>query len=332
MENKKYTAVVSTSANPFHYGHLDIYTKAVRIFGDGNVCVLIAKNSDKKSSTNLETHMMVYNKKFGVEFEFLDNGKTVADWCLEHGVEFIVRGIRNGVDAEYELKLDFANRTINDKLQSVFIPTSDDFSNISSSTIREFLRYGKKSIAIKFMDSDALDRYLEKDNAINVYFGKSCSGKSTYLAKNGIRTIDCDAYIWRVLTHLKGSTYSDEIRERSRSLFIEYSRSRITKLKISEEYDKIAKAEFTDEFWKCFCNVPYGIGLDWAAVGNYVQYMPKCFFNKLRFVKFESPDFDTRKLYAAKRGYGCDGYFLDTIDSLYSEPPYIDEVIKQPLE
>ena len=33
--------------------------------------------------------MMVYNKKFGVEFEFLDNGKTVADWCVEHGVEFI---------------------------------------------------------------------------------------------------------------------------------------------------------------------------------------------------------------------------------------------------
>ena len=61
---------------------------------------------------------------------------AVADYCKNNNIEFIVRGIRNGVDAEYELKIDFINKQINDNVQTIYIPTTDTFSNISSSVIR----------------------------------------------------------------------------------------------------------------------------------------------------------------------------------------------------
>lgn len=146
-------AIVTTSANPFHYGHLDLYNKAKEIFPD--VKVVIAQNSDKSKSMNLKEHMDCYD----IPYEIIEN-ETIADYCKENGITHIVRGIRNGVDAEYELKMDFVNKEINPDVQTVFIPTSDTYSNISSSTIRELLKYKKYDIVKKFMREDAMVKYI----------------------------------------------------------------------------------------------------------------------------------------------------------------------------
>ena len=127
-------AIVSTSANPFHYGHLDIYNKAREIFPF--VKVIIAQNSDKEIKNNLAFHLNTYQ----IPYEIITD-MTIADYCKEHDIRHIIRGIRNGVDAEYELKLDFANREIWCHANTIFMPTSDTYSNISSSTIRELLKY-----------------------------------------------------------------------------------------------------------------------------------------------------------------------------------------------
>lgn len=147
-------AIVTTSANPFHYGHLDLFNKATEIFQ--NVKVVIAQNSDKSKSVNLKEHMDCY----GIPYEIIED-KTIADYCKENNVTHIIRGIRNGVDAEYELKIDFINKEINPKVQTIFIPTSDTFANISSSTIRELLKYKKYDIAKKFMQEDAMWKWIE---------------------------------------------------------------------------------------------------------------------------------------------------------------------------
>lgn len=52
-------AIVSTSANPFHYGHLDIFNKAKQIFDD--VHVVIAQNPNKTNTQNLQFHLNAYN-------------------------------------------------------------------------------------------------------------------------------------------------------------------------------------------------------------------------------------------------------------------------------
>lgn len=152
-------AIITTSANPFHYGHLDIYNKTKQIFYD--VKVVIAQNSDKNKTTNIEGHMKFYD----IPYEIVKN-QTIADYCKENDVTHIIRGIRNGVDAEYELKIDFVNKEINPHVQTIFIPTSDTYSNVSSSTIRELLRYKKYDIVKKYMNENAMWKWIE-DNVKN---------------------------------------------------------------------------------------------------------------------------------------------------------------------
>ena len=57
-------AIVSTSANPFHYGHLDLYNKAKDIFDD--VKVVVARNSNKDKIENLEYHLDAYNINYEI--------------------------------------------------------------------------------------------------------------------------------------------------------------------------------------------------------------------------------------------------------------------------
>ena len=148
-------AIITTSANPFHYGHLDLYNKAKDIFDD--VKVIVARNSSKDKIKNLEYHLDAYN----IKYEIIED-ITVADYCKKHNIKYIVRGIRNGVDAEYELKIDFVNKEINQNLQTIFIPTNDVYSNVSSSTIRELLKYKKYDVVKKYMNENAMYRYINK--------------------------------------------------------------------------------------------------------------------------------------------------------------------------
>ena len=67
--NKK--AIVSTSANPFHFGHLDIFNKAKEIFDD--VHVVIAQNPNKENNKNLEYHLNAYSIPYKIIY-----GETVA--------------------------------------------------------------------------------------------------------------------------------------------------------------------------------------------------------------------------------------------------------------
>ena len=158
-------AIITTSANPFHYGHLDLYTKAKQIFAD--VKVVIAQNSEKSDKVKLEGHMHCY----GIPFEIIKD-QTIADYCKEHNVTYIIRGIRNGVDAEYELKIDFINKEINPNVQTIFIPTSDTFANVSSSTIRELLKYKKYDIVKKYMNEEAMIRYVQDQHLDDELFFK----------------------------------------------------------------------------------------------------------------------------------------------------------------
>ena len=64
-------AIITTSANPFHYGHLDLYNKAKKIFPD--VKVVIAQNSDKSQSVNLKEHMDCYD----IPYEIIEKSLIV---------------------------------------------------------------------------------------------------------------------------------------------------------------------------------------------------------------------------------------------------------------
>ena len=305
-------AVVSTSANPFHFGHLDIFNKAKQIFDD--VQVVVAQNSNKDESKNLAFHLNAYNIPYTIIKE-----KTIADYCFENEINYIVRGIRNGVDAEYELKLDFANKEINPKIQTVFIPTNDVYSNISSSTIRELLKYKKYDIVKKYMNQDAMWRYVNGKKYI-CYFGKSCVGKTTYLKANYTNLINVDFYLWQVSKKVHGQYATDKFKEDSRHLIYSDKFSAQEKIVIFKN-ENISNPFFTDAFWSQFFSTD-NIAFDWATVGFYYDLIPVKYRSQIQFVELTTSEENRIERIKNKK-------FEDKIkylDSLYCKPIIVDKV------
>jgi pantetheine-phosphate adenylyltransferase len=132
-------ALFPGSFDPFTLGHYDIIKRGVTLFDE--VIVAIGINADKKYMFSLEQR-----KKF-IEDAFADEPKIsvvtykgmTVDFCKEIGVEFILRGLRNPADFEFEKAIAHTNRDLA-PIETVFLLTSAKTSYISSSIVRDVIR------------------------------------------------------------------------------------------------------------------------------------------------------------------------------------------------
>ena len=133
-------ALFPGSFDPITLGHYDIINRGVKLFDE--VIVAIGINSDKKYMFSLEER-----KKF-IEEAFKDEPKVkvvtytglTVDFCNEIGVEYILRGLRNPADFEFEKAIAHTNRKMS-KVETVFLLTAAKTSFISSSIVREVIRH-----------------------------------------------------------------------------------------------------------------------------------------------------------------------------------------------
>lgn len=136
-------AVFPGSFDPITLGHYDIIERASSLFD--KLIIAIGQNSQKKYMFPLEKRMEFIAQStahFGnVEVDYFE-GLTV-DYCLEKNVQFILRGLRNPADFEFEKAIAHTNRTLaHRKLETVFLLTSSGKSFISSSIVREIINHG----------------------------------------------------------------------------------------------------------------------------------------------------------------------------------------------
>jgi pantetheine-phosphate adenylyltransferase len=132
-------AIFPGSFDPLTSGHYDIITRGVKLFDE--VIVAIGINSAKKYMFSLEER-----KKF-IEEAFADEPKIkvvsyeglTVDFCKEIDVDFILRGLRNPADFEFEKAIAHTNRDLA-PIETVFLLTSAQTSYISSSIVREVIR------------------------------------------------------------------------------------------------------------------------------------------------------------------------------------------------
>lgn len=323
-----YNAVITTSANPFHYGHLYIYEMAEKIFGKNNVLCLIAKNNNKGSDLNkIRYHIAPYN----INYEIIQD-IAVADYCKNNNINFIVRGIRNGVDAEYELKLDFINKKINSEIQTIYIPTTDTFSNISSSVIRQLILMKKFDVIHQFMNIDAYRRYIQQKPKYIAFYGMSCVGKSTYLKKHQYNVINIDQFMWKVVEQVEGKDKTERRKIQLKQLL---DKGDIISFK---NYLKEALTN-NKKFWNKFflmlqmnCLDEY-IYLDFAAIGNYWNYIDSYYKSQIKLIRIETTK---RKRVeniisrANQRNITVNDMSekINILDKIYEQPPYFDEIIR----
>lgn len=137
-------AVFPGSFDPITLGHYDIVERAAPLFD--KIIIAIGQNSQKKYMFSLEQRKDFIRKTFekfpNVEVDSFE-GLTI-DYCRSKNVNFILRGLRNPADFEFEKAIAQTNRelTQNNKIETIFLLTSAGKSFISSSIVREIISFG----------------------------------------------------------------------------------------------------------------------------------------------------------------------------------------------
>lgn len=134
-------AIFPGSFDPITNGHYDIIKRGVSLFDE--VIVSIGVNSEKKYMFSLE------DRKRFIEEAFKDEPKVkvitysglTIDLCKKEKADFILRGLRNPADFEFEKAIAHTNRMMS-KIETVFLLTAARTSFISSSIVRDVLRNG----------------------------------------------------------------------------------------------------------------------------------------------------------------------------------------------
>lgn len=139
---EKRIALFPGSFDPITLGHYDIIQRAVPLFD--KIVIGIGTNVSKKYMFTIEQRVQFIQEAFK-DFENIEvtpyEGLTV-DFCDEIGAQFILRGLRNPADFEFEKAIAHANRKMNNKIEMVFLLTSSGKSYISSSIVRDVMKNG----------------------------------------------------------------------------------------------------------------------------------------------------------------------------------------------
>ncbi|TGE23772.1 pantetheine-phosphate adenylyltransferase [Hymenobacter aquaticus] len=138
----KRIALFPGSFDPFTNGHLDVVRRGASLFDE--VIIAIGNNSSKSRYLPVEQMVGMIEEVFRDEPHVsvrAYKGLT-ATFAREVGAKYLLRGLRNTTDFEYENTIAQANRHVNPELETVFLITSPALAAISSTIIREIHRFG----------------------------------------------------------------------------------------------------------------------------------------------------------------------------------------------
>jgi pantetheine-phosphate adenylyltransferase len=138
----KKIALFPGSFDPFTKGHEDIVLRGLKLFDE--IIIAIGFNS-KKNVRYFDIEYM--QDRIRSAFSEHKNIKVVtfseltAEFARKNGARYLLRGLRNTTDFEYENSIAQVNRYLNAELESVFLITSPQFASINSTIIREVHKY-----------------------------------------------------------------------------------------------------------------------------------------------------------------------------------------------
>lgn len=135
-------ALIPGSFDPPTVGHYDIVVRAASMFDE--VYVVAFVNSSKHERFSVSERLKMLHAAFdGIKNVRVDvSQELLADYAAEHGIGTIVKGARSATDFDYEMSLALINRSINSELDTVIIPTKAEHMHVSSTMVREMIRYG----------------------------------------------------------------------------------------------------------------------------------------------------------------------------------------------
>ncbi|TVR77100.1 MAG: pantetheine-phosphate adenylyltransferase [Saprospirales bacterium] len=140
MKPKEKICVFPGSFDPITSGHVDVVKRSLPLFD--RVVVAIGINSQKKYLFSLEQRLNwleeVFKDEPKVEIGRFE-GLTVK-YCKEIGARYLLRGLRNASDFDYEKTISQLNQIIGEDLETIFLISRPEFSHISSTIVREIMK------------------------------------------------------------------------------------------------------------------------------------------------------------------------------------------------
>ena len=134
-------ALCPGSFDPVTLGHLDVIGRAVQLFDE--VLVAVGRNSRKSGLFSADERVEMLREASvpwpTVSVALFDG--LLVDFCTEHRVTAIVKGLRSSTDFDYELQMAQMNAA-QTGIETVFLPTSPRWSYVSSTLVREIATLG----------------------------------------------------------------------------------------------------------------------------------------------------------------------------------------------
>ena len=135
-------AIYPGSFDPVTNGHLDIIERTAEVFDKVIVAILI--NSSKTPTFSIEEKIDMLKKSTAhipnVEIEFFDG--LLVNFVKKKGAKVIVKGLRAISDFEYEFQMAMLNKSVAPDVETLFMMTSNKYSYLSSSIVKELGRLG----------------------------------------------------------------------------------------------------------------------------------------------------------------------------------------------
>ena len=134
-------AIYPGTFDPVTNGHIDIINRACKIFD--KIIVAVADNKDKNTMFNLEKRVEMMKKatsKFP-KVEVKPFNTLLVEFAKKENAKIIIRGLRAVSDFEYELQMGYANRSLYNEIETIYLMPKLENAFISSSVVRSILKY-----------------------------------------------------------------------------------------------------------------------------------------------------------------------------------------------
>jgi pantetheine-phosphate adenylyltransferase len=157
------TAVYPGTFDPVTQGHWDIVERSLRIFD--RIIVAIGPNPKKEPLFSLAERLSMLAVVFkGIpEVRISSFDGLLVDFVRKEGAHAIIRGLRAISDFEYEFQMALMNRSLDSRIETVYLMPSEEYSFLTSSIIKEVARYGGD---ISSLVPPTVKEMLEKKYAI----------------------------------------------------------------------------------------------------------------------------------------------------------------------
>lgn len=135
-------AVFAGSFDPPTNGHLDVIERASKYFGTLDVVVSVNPQKHYMFSAQERLNMLLELVKSYKNVEVHICDELIVNYAKKVGADVLVRGIRSAIDFSYEFELAQMNQNLNPEIETIFLPTKEQFSIVKSSSIKELAMFG----------------------------------------------------------------------------------------------------------------------------------------------------------------------------------------------